>query len=214
MVKPATVRTVFSLVIFHSWHVHQLDVKNAFLHSTLSETVYYSQPTGFVDPMQPDRVCYLNKSLYGLKHRPRAWYSRFTMYLLTLGFVEAKSNTSLFVFHRGADTVYLLLYVDDNVLTTSSTTLLQQTISTLKQEFTMKDLGPLHHFWGSLYNIRLMDSSSLTASSLSMSLSTLAWWTTSQSQCPWTRRPRSPPLPDLLLLIQLSSGASSRPSST
>jgi hypothetical protein len=44
--------------------------------------------------------------------------------------------------------VYLLLYVDDIVLTTSSTTLLQQTISALKWEFTMKDLGPLHHFLG------------------------------------------------------------------
>jgi hypothetical protein len=90
----------------------------------------------------------LNKSLYGLKQAPQAWYSRFAMYLLTLGFVEAKSNTSLFVFRRGADTVYLLFYVDDIVLTASSTMLLQHTISALKREFTMKDLGPLHHFLG------------------------------------------------------------------
>jgi hypothetical protein len=46
------------------------------------------------------------------------------MYLLTLGFVEAKFNTSLFIFYRGADTIYLLLYVDDIVLIASSTTLL------------------------------------------------------------------------------------------
>jgi hypothetical protein len=55
---------------------------------------------------------------------PRAWYSRFATYLLSLGFVEAKSDTSLFVFHRGADMVYLLLYVDDIVLIASSTALL------------------------------------------------------------------------------------------
>jgi hypothetical protein len=123
-------------------------VKNVFLHDTLSETVYCSQPTGFVDPAQPDCVCLLNKSLYGLKQAPRAWYSRFATYITSLGFVEAKSNTSLFVFRRGTDTVYLLLYVDDIVLTASSTTLLQQTISALKQEFTKKDLGALHHFLG------------------------------------------------------------------
>jgi hypothetical protein len=70
------------------------------------------------------------------------------MYLLTLGFVEAKSDTSLFIFRRDIDTVYLLLYIDDIVLTASSTALLQHTISTLKWEFTMKDLGPLHHFLG------------------------------------------------------------------
>jgi hypothetical protein len=56
------------------------------------------------------------------------------------------TGTSLFVFRCGIDTVYLLLYVDDIVLTTSSTSLLQHTISALKREFIMKYLGPLHHF--------------------------------------------------------------------
>jgi hypothetical protein len=65
-----------------------------------------------------------------------------------LGFVEAKSDTSLFVFRCGSDTVYLLLYVDDIILTASSASLLQQTISALKWEFTMKNLEPLHHFLG------------------------------------------------------------------
>jgi hypothetical protein len=44
VVKPATVHTVLSLVVSRSWPVHELDVKNAFLHGTLLETVYYSQP--------------------------------------------------------------------------------------------------------------------------------------------------------------------------
>jgi hypothetical protein len=123
-------------------------VKNAFLHGTLTETVYCSQPTVFVDPTQSDRVCRLNKSLYELKQAPQAWYSQFATYLLTLGFVEAKSDTFLFVFRRDVDTVYLLLYVDDIVLTASSTTLLHHTISALKREFVMKDFDPLHHFLG------------------------------------------------------------------
>jgi hypothetical protein len=70
------------------------------------------------------------------------------MYFLTLGFVEAKSDTTLFIFRRGANMVYLLVYVDDIVLTAYSTTLLQHTISVLKQEFTMMDLDPLHNFLG------------------------------------------------------------------
>jgi hypothetical protein len=86
--------------------------------------------------------------LYGLKQAPRAWYSRFATYLTTLGFIEAKSDTSLFIFHRGSDTLYLLLYVDDIILTASSTELLRRTISALQREFAMKDLGPLHHFLG------------------------------------------------------------------
>ena len=123
-------------------------MKNAFLHGTLSETVYCSQPTGFEDPAHPDYVCQLNRSLYGLKQAPCAWYSRFASYLVQLGFVEAKTDTSLFVYHQGADTAYLLLYVDDIVLTASSTTLLRRTIAALQREFSMKDLGALHHFLG------------------------------------------------------------------
>jgi hypothetical protein len=99
-------------------------VKNVFLHGTFSETIYCSQPTEFVDLAQPDHICLLNKSMYGLKQAPRAWYSRFTTFITSLGFVEAKSDTSLFVFRCGTDTVYLLLYVDDIVLTASSATLL------------------------------------------------------------------------------------------
>jgi len=83
-----------------------------------------------------------------LKQAPRTWYSRFATYLLSLGFIEAKSDTSLFVYHRGPDTIYLLLYVDDIVLTASSPALLQRTIQALQQEFSMKDLGELHHFLG------------------------------------------------------------------
>jgi hypothetical protein len=81
-----------------------------------------------------------------LKKVPRAWYNRFTTCITSLGFVEAKSDISLFIFRHGLDIVYLMLYVDDIILTTSSTALLQQIISALKREFTMKDLGPLHHF--------------------------------------------------------------------
>jgi len=97
VVKPATIRVVLSLA------VHQLDVKNAFLHGHLEETVYCQQPPGFVDPTTPDHVCLLQKSLYGLKHSPRAWYQRFTSYIRTLGFVASVMDTSLFVYKEGGN---------------------------------------------------------------------------------------------------------------
>jgi hypothetical protein len=148
VVKLTTVRTVLTTAVSRDWPIQQLDVKNAFLHDTLSEIVFYCQPTGFTDPAHPNLVCRLHKSLYGLKQAPRDWYNRFATYLTTLGFIEAKSDTSLFIFRRSSDTVYLLLYVDDIILTASSTELLCRTIFALQWEFTMKDLGLLHHFLG------------------------------------------------------------------
>jgi hypothetical protein len=58
------------------------------------------------------------------------------------------SQTHRSVFQRGSDTAYLLLYVDDIVLTASSPALLRRIISALQHEFSMKDLGVLHHFLG------------------------------------------------------------------
>jgi hypothetical protein len=89
----------------------------------------------------------LRKSLYGFKQASRAWYNQFASYLTTLGFIEAKSDTPLVIFRHGSGTVYLLLYVDDIILTASSTEILHHTISALQREFTM-DHGPLHHFLG------------------------------------------------------------------
>jgi hypothetical protein len=65
VVKPATIRTVLSIALSHGWEINQLDVKNAFLHGHLLETVYMHQPVGFRHPHLPNHVCRLKKSLYG-----------------------------------------------------------------------------------------------------------------------------------------------------
>ena len=72
VVKPTTIRTVLGIALSKSWSIHQLDVKNAFLHGKLNEVVYMHQPMGFIDLINPDYVCLLKKSLYGPKQAPHA----------------------------------------------------------------------------------------------------------------------------------------------
>ncbi|WVZ70083.1 hypothetical protein U9M48_018781 [Paspalum notatum var. saurae] len=148
VVKPATIRTVLTLVAMHGWPAHQLDVSNAFLHGNLREQVYCQQPTGFADPAQPDAVCLLSRSLYGLRQAPRVWFEHFTKHVLSLGFVQSKADTSLFVLNSGSGVAYLLLYVDDMILSASTPTVLQRIVTQLRQAFAVKDMGLLRYFLG------------------------------------------------------------------
>ncbi|KAI5336302.1 hypothetical protein L3X38_015569 [Prunus dulcis] len=148
VVKPATVRTVLSLAVSRGWSLRQLDVKNAFLHGFLDDDVYMTQPPGFVDPTRPHYVCKLHKALYGLKQAPRAWFHRISTFLLSTGFTQSRADASLFTYHHAHHTIFLLLYVDDIVITGSHSGFLQQFISALGCEFEIKDLGALSYFLG------------------------------------------------------------------
>ena len=83
---------VLAMAVSKGWQIHQLDVKNAFLHGHLMETVYMKQPQGYTDPTNPTSICKLNRALYGLKQAPCAWFHCFTKYLCQLSFQSSKSD--------------------------------------------------------------------------------------------------------------------------
>jgi len=130
------------------WSLQQLDVQNAFLHGVLEKEVYMRQPPGYKDPDHPSLVCKLDKALYGLKHVPRAWYTRLCNKLKQLGFVPSKGDTSLFYYHKGDYTMFVLVYVDDIIVASSSQAATDALLKDLEQEFALKDLGNLHYFLG------------------------------------------------------------------
>ncbi|GJW25776.1 ribonuclease H-like domain-containing protein [Tanacetum coccineum] len=109
VVRPATIHMVLSLSVSRNWPIHQLDVKNVFLHGQLFETVYMHQPPGFVDSSKLDYVCHLQKSLYGLKQAHRAWFQRFASFATRIGFHHSKTDASLFVYHPQRTTSGLFL---------------------------------------------------------------------------------------------------------
>ena len=148
VIKPTTIRILLSLVVTRGWSLRQLDVQNAFLHGVLEEEVYMRQPPGFVDPTRPRHLCRLVKALYGLKQAPRAWHARLGSVLRALGFIPSTADTSLFLLQRPEVMMYLLVYVDDIILVSSSDADADRLVSALSEEFAVKDLGALHYFLG------------------------------------------------------------------
>lgn len=107
-----------------------------------------TQPEGFVDPKAPNLVCRLHKALYGLKQAPRAWFEKLRSALTSFGFVSAKSDHSLFIRHHMHHTTFVLVYVDDILITGSNTTEVQSLIQNLHSTFSLKDLGAVNYFLG------------------------------------------------------------------
>ncbi|KAJ0818040.1 putative RNA-directed DNA polymerase [Helianthus annuus] len=147
VVKMVTVRTVIALAVSYNWPLYQLDVDNAFLHGTISEDVYMKLPQGYYSKNEL-KVCKVVKSLYGLKQAPRKWNERLTDVLLTSGYVQSKCDHSLFVMLKESVTVFLLVYVDDVVVTGNSEYEIKKIKTILHETFKIKDLGILKYFLG------------------------------------------------------------------
>ncbi|KAK1610097.1 hypothetical protein QYE76_033770 [Lolium multiflorum] len=148
VVNPTTIRLLLSLAITHGWSLRQLDIQNAFLNGVLEEEVFMRQPPGFEDPDRPHHLCHLVKALYGLKQAPRAWHARLASVLHQHGFVASTADSSLFILQRPDVLIYLLVYVDDIIVLSSSSRAIDLLVSGLRREFAVKDLGALHYFLG------------------------------------------------------------------
>jgi hypothetical protein len=91
--------------------------------------------------------CKLDKALYGLQQAPRAWYSRLSDKLQSIGFSPSNADISLFQYHKDS-TIFLLVYVDDIIIASSSSSAVEVLLRDLKSDFALKDLGPLSYFLG------------------------------------------------------------------
>ena len=145
--KMTTLRVILALAAAQSWHLHQLDIDNAFLHGSLDEEVYMTLPQGFHSP-KPNQVCKLRKSLYGLKQASRQWFSTLSTALRSLDYHQCSSDHSLFVKKTASSLTILLVYVDDVLLAGNSIAEFNIVKHFLHSKFRIKDIGELKFFLG------------------------------------------------------------------
>ena len=93
-------------------------------------------------------VCRLKKSIYGLKQAPRAWYAKIDSFLLLVGFTRCHSDSNVYILHSDDAHLLLVLYVDELIITGSTSFIIDSVKTSLQDRFSMTDLGLLHYFLG------------------------------------------------------------------
>lgn len=145
--KLTTITMLLAIASSQHWHLHQLDVHNAFLHGNLDEEVFMVPPPG-ITPPKPNQVCKLNKASYGLKQASRQWFAKLSTALMSRGFHQSESDHSLFINRQGNSFTTHLVYVHDLIIAGNNLISINSIKQFLHEQFKIKDLGHLKYFLG------------------------------------------------------------------
>ncbi len=137
---PYVIRWFFAHAHYHKSTLYQIDIKTAFLHSTLPHNRFTHIPKGVCR----DAATYalkLNKAAYGLAISPLLWFKTFTSELLHLGFRQSVREPCLLYKLESETRLYVLVYVDDVLFAGTSSEAIQQVVCRLENKFKVKRLG-------------------------------------------------------------------------
>ena len=141
-------RVLLSIAVNQAWSLQQLDVSNAFLYVDFEEHVFIEQPPAYVAQGESTKVCFLRRSIYGLKKSPRAWFSKFIGLLSAFGFTSCVADPTVLTKKTKGGLVILVVYVDDIILTRSDDTGILATKTYLQQHLSICDMGSPRYFLG------------------------------------------------------------------
>lgn len=147
--RMSSVRILVQLAVQNDMITHQMDVKTAYINAPIDCDIYMEQPKGFekVGKNGEQLVYKLKKSLYGLKQSGRNWNNMLHTFLCKENFSQSRADPCVYV--RNSETegcVILIIWVDDIIISATSSKLLESVKESLSQKFKMKDLGELSWF--------------------------------------------------------------------
>ena len=151
--RMTSIRMIMNLAVEEGLHTHQMDVCNAYLNSELppKDKIFMTQPDGYVK--NNNLVCKLNKSLYGLKQSAFLWNNTLRQFMQSQNLSQSITDPCVFVRKTDKDTLYVLIWVDDIIISASSMQIINEFKTNLANRFKVKDLGPLKWFLGVQFNV-------------------------------------------------------------
>ena len=134
-----TLRTLLAHAAVNKLKLRQFNVKGAYLHGHLKETIYMAQPPRFKDGS--GRVCLLKQSLYGLKQARNVWNQELNRVLFEIGFKQLKTDYCCYIKTSNDDSSILVVWVNDFLSLSTKETLNDNIEGGLNKHFKVKSLG-------------------------------------------------------------------------
>ena len=104
--KLKSIRIMLAIAALYDYEIWQMDVKTTFLNSFLKEELYMMQPEGFVDPKGANKVCKLQRSIYGLVQASRSWNKRFDSMIKAYSFIQTCGEACIYKKVSGSTIVF------------------------------------------------------------------------------------------------------------
>ena len=148
--KLASIRAALAIAAVNDMEIHQINIKGAYLNGVLTsqENIYMRQPPGYSSPGNPNQVCRLLKTLYGLKQSGRRWYQRLVEIMTELGFKRCEVDQAVFYRRGGQKLMIVLVHVDDCTLVGTSHGLITRFKTEINKHVEITDLGEIHWILG------------------------------------------------------------------
>ena len=103
-----SVRIMLAIATFYDYQIWQMDVKTAFLNGYLKEELYMMQPEGFVNPKSANKICKLQRSIYGLVQASRSWNIHFDKLIKGYSFIQTCGEACIYKKVSGSTTTFLI----------------------------------------------------------------------------------------------------------
>jgi hypothetical protein len=136
-----SIRILLAIAAYFDYEIWQMDVKTAFLNGNIEEELYMVLPEGFVNPKDANKVCKLQRSIYGLKQASWSWNLRFDEVIKGFGFVQNTEESRIYKKMSGSSVSFLVLCVDTILLIGNDVQVLNRVNEYMNNNFSMKDMG-------------------------------------------------------------------------
>ncbi|KAL0411190.1 UNVERIFIED_CONTAM: Retrovirus-related Pol polyprotein from transposon TNT 1-94 [Sesamum latifolium] len=161
-----SIRILLAIAAWYDYEIWQMNVKTAFLNGFIEEEIFMDQAEGFTAVGEEQKVCRLQRSIYGLKQAFRSWNTRFDEVIRGYDFIKNDYDPCIFKKISGSSVAYLVLYVDDILLIGNDVKMLGDIKVWLSTQFSMKDMGEASYILGiKIYRDRSRRLLGLTQSS-------------------------------------------------